>query len=69
MGTVFVVVGEPVVGRKLDLDGGIWQEIYALNDNFGMLGYLLVGLFAVSWIVSMIVYRLKGYENEGAATG
>jgi high-affinity nickel-transport protein len=58
-----------LIAEKLGLEGGLWDTIAVLSENFGMLGYLLVGLFAVSWIVSMIVYRLKGYENEGAATG
>ena len=28
-----------------------------------MLGYLIVGVFALSWLVSMLIYRLKGYDR------
>jgi hypothetical protein len=28
-----------------------------------MLGYLIVGVFALCWLVSMAIYRLKGYDR------
>jgi high-affinity nickel-transport protein len=37
--------------------------VSALNDNFGLLGYAIVGFFALSWIVSAVIYRLKGYDD------
>jgi high-affinity nickel-transport protein len=39
--------------------GGFWDMIRKLNDNFGALGYLIIGVFAASWLVSVIVYRAK----------
>jgi len=33
------------------------------NDNFGTLGYAIVGLFALAWLVSTIVYRVKRYDE------
>jgi hypothetical protein len=33
--------------------------IGAINDNFGTLGYVIVGIFVVSWLVSLLVYRAK----------
>jgi high-affinity nickel-transport protein len=57
------VEGLGLIGRKLDLDGGFWQEISALNDNFGMLGYLIIAIFAACWLGSAIVYRLKRYDD------
>ena len=54
-----------LVGDRLGLNsgGGFWGMIGALNDNFGMLGYLIVGLFVVSWAVSYVVYRINGYDD------
>src|SRR6202012_5922413 len=52
-----------LLGDKLGLAGGFWDFIGALNDNFGALGYLIVGIFAVSWLVSVAVYRLNGYDE------
>ena len=43
--------------------GGFWTMIHHLNDNFGALGYLIIGIFAGSWMLSMIVYRVKRYDE------
>ncbi len=34
-----------------------------LNDNFGTLGYVIVGIFAAAWALSTIIYRLKRYDD------
>ena len=34
-----------------------------LNEEFGALGYLIIALFVVSWIVSVAIYRLNGYDR------
>jgi nickel/cobalt transporter (NiCoT) family protein len=52
-----------LLGDKLGLVGGFWDFIGALNDNFGTLGYLIVGIFMASWLVSIVVYRLNGYDR------
>jgi len=54
-----------LVGDQLGLTdgGGFWGAIGTLNDNFGMLGYLIVGIFVVAWLISFVVYRLKGYDK------
>src|SRR6478672_5051466 len=46
-----------LIADKLSLQGGFWDVIGALNDNFGTLGYLIIAIFAASWIISAIVYR------------
>jgi High-affinity nickel-transport protein len=43
--------------------GGFWDAIGTLNDNFGVLGYVIVGLFVVAWLVSFVVYRLERYDE------
>ena len=54
-----------LVGDKLGLSdgGGFWGLIGSLNDNFGVLGTLIVGIFIVAWIVSYLVYRINGYDE------
>jgi nickel/cobalt transporter (NiCoT) family protein len=70
---VAVVVGGlealNLIGDQLGLtDGdGFWGAIGSLNDNFGMLGYLIVGIFIVAWIVSYAIYRLNGYDKIEAS--
>ena len=52
-----------LLADKLGLEGGLWDTITGLNDNFGALGYLIIGVFAVSWVVSILLYRFKGYDR------
>jgi high-affinity nickel-transport protein len=54
-----------LIGDELGLTegGGFWGAIGAINDNFGLLGYIIIGIFALSWILSVAVYRLKGYDK------
>ena len=52
-----------VIGDQLGLDKGFWAYIGALNDNFGTIGYVIIGIFVVSWLVSFLIYRIKGYDD------
>jgi high-affinity nickel-transport protein len=54
-----------LIGDQLGLTdrGGFWGAVGAINDNFGMLGYLIVGVFVVAWALSALVYRWKGYDE------
>jgi nickel/cobalt transporter (NiCoT) family protein len=58
-----------VIGRELGLAHGVWRSIAALNDDFGGLGYLIIGIFVLSWVVAAIVYRLRGYDRIEVAGG
>jgi nickel/cobalt transporter (NiCoT) family protein len=59
-----------LIGDQLGLTdgGGFWGAIGAINDNFGVLGYIIIGVFLVSWLGSVVVYKLKRYD-ELEATG
>lgn len=54
-----------LIGDQLGLTdgGGFWGAIGAINDNFGMLGSIIIGIFLVAWIGSVIVYKLRGYDE------
>ena len=51
-----------LIGGALKLEGPFWDAIGALNDNFGVLGYLIIGVFALSWLLSIVIYRANGYD-------
>jgi nickel/cobalt transporter (NiCoT) family protein len=54
-----------LIGDQLGLTdrGGFWGAIGALNDDFGVLGYVIVGIFIAAWLISYVVYRLKRYDE------
>ena len=53
---------------QFNLTGGVWDFVGTLNDNFGTLGFVIIGVFIFSWIGSMLFYRLKGYDRLEAST-
>ncbi len=52
-----------LLAGQLRLKGSFWDLINRLNANFGMLGYLIVGLFALSWMVSIAVYKWRQFDR------
>ena len=64
---VAVVVGGievlGLVAEKLSLTGGLWDAVNKAADNFGVLGYLVIGIFIASWFVSFVLYRAMGYNK------
>ena len=56
-----------LLADKLGLDGGVWTLIGQANDNFGLLGGLIIGIFVSGWLVSVFVYKSHGLD-EAAET-
>ncbi|PKU24207.1 HoxN/HupN/NixA family nickel/cobalt transporter [Telmatospirillum siberiense] len=52
-----------LLADKLSLEGPFWELIGQINDNFGVMGFAIVGIFAASWLVSIAIYRWKGYDE------
>src|SRR6202044_3215692 len=60
-----------LIGAQLGLTdgGGFWGAVGSLNDNFGVLGYLIVGVFVAAWAVSYLVYRVNRYDEIEVSAG
>jgi high-affinity nickel-transport protein len=57
-----LVGGAEVLGLLADrfsLDGPFWMAIDRLNDNSGVVGLLIAGLFATIWLASAMIWRGK----------
>jgi high-affinity nickel-transport protein len=54
-----------LIGDQLGLTdgGGFWGAIGAINDNFGVLGYAIIGIFLLSWLGSVVFYKFKRYDE------
>jgi high-affinity nickel-transport protein len=68
--TVALVIGAvealSLLADALALHGGFWDALARASDSFGLLGYALVGLFVGAWLLSVLVWRLKGYDRMEA---
>ena len=51
-----------LMAGQFHLRGTFWNLVHTLNDNFGILGYFIVGLFALSWVVSLAIYKWRRFD-------
>jgi high-affinity nickel-transport protein len=52
-----------LIQGQFDLTGPFWEPIASLNNNFGTLGYVIIGIFMASWIGSVLLYKIKRYDE------
>jgi nickel/cobalt transporter (NiCoT) family protein len=58
-----------LVAAQWGLDGPFWRVIAALNGNFGGVGYVVIAIFALAWLVSALIYRWRGIDDIEAVEG
>ncbi len=58
-----VVEALGLIGSQLGLGGSFWTFVNALNENFGTLGYLIIGIFVICWVASVAIYRLNRLDE------
>jgi high-affinity nickel-transport protein len=58
-----------LIADRFGLEGGLWSLVNALTENFGLIGYFIIGLFLVSWAVSAVLYRLNRYDEIDVRAG
>src|SRR6185503_8970562 len=51
-----------VLAAKLELHGGFWTLLASLD--LGRLGYVVVGLFAATWLGSLTLWKTRRYEQR-----
>jgi high-affinity nickel-transport protein len=58
-----------LLGSQFRLTGWFWSGVALLNDNFGTLGYFIVALFVVSWVVSIAFYKWRRFDEMDLSAG
>ncbi|HEY1591372.1 MAG TPA: HoxN/HupN/NixA family nickel/cobalt transporter [Solirubrobacteraceae bacterium] len=51
-----------VLSAKLGLTGGFWSWLHGLD--FGTLGYAIVALFALTWLVALAIWKWRRIEQR-----
>ena len=52
-----------LIAGEFNLQGWFWDRMNDLNNNFGVLGYGIIGIFAAAWSISFLVYRVKKLDE------
>jgi high-affinity nickel-transport protein len=47
------------------LGGRFWQLVQQAHENYGVIGYIIAGLFALSWLGSNAFYRMRKHDLVG----
>ena len=55
-----------LVADRLQPTGRFWDTVAVLNDHFGAVGFVIVGVFVVCWGASVLLYRASGYDQLDA---
>jgi len=59
-----------ILQSEFNLSGIFWDQIAALNNVYWeSIGYVIIGTFAITWLISAIVYKIKvAKEIKGLTT-
>jgi high-affinity nickel-transport protein len=52
-----------LVGGRFGFTGYLWEQVKALNSHFNTLGFAIIGLFALAWTLSWVIYRAKRLDQ------
>ncbi|KAF9323324.1 hypothetical protein BG006_001576 [Podila minutissima] len=56
-----------LLAEKLDLEGLFWNFFTVLSDHFGVIGYMILGTFILTWMFAIIFYKygpIKDFEKK-----
>jgi len=53
--------------NQLNVNGGLWDIAAGLNENFGMLGIVIVAAFVLTWIGSVAFYQATNLDRRESA--
>jgi high-affinity nickel-transport protein len=52
-----------LIGDQFKIHGAVWDQIGLLNKNLGMVGLAIIGVFVLSWGVSILIYRRNRFDE------
>jgi high-affinity nickel-transport protein len=51
-----------LIGDQLKMHGAIWDAVGSISEHFGFVGFVIIGVFAGSWAVSILIYLRNSYD-------
>ena len=55
-----------LLAEQLGLSGGFWDWLGGINLN--VIGYVIVGMFFITWVVAVMVWRFGRIEERWTAS-
>jgi high-affinity nickel-transport protein len=52
-----------LIAGHFGFSGFFWDQVRLLNDDIGTLGYIIVGIFALSWVASFAIYKWRRLDD------
>ena len=52
-----------LLGDQFALKGAFWEAVDTLNNNLNTIGFFIIGIFLGAWLLSVVIYRLKCYDD------
>ena len=52
-----------LVAGEFHWSGRFWEAVLKLNGNFGALGYFIIGIFVLSWVLSIAIYKWRRFDE------
>jgi len=52
-----------LIAGQFHWSGLFWDGVLKLNGNFGALGYFIIGIFALSWVLSIAFYKWRRLDE------
>jgi high-affinity nickel-transport protein len=52
-----------LIGDRFNMKGAFWDVVGSLNGNFGSIGFVIIGVFIAAWVISAVIYRVRGYDR------
>jgi high-affinity nickel-transport protein len=49
-----------LIQEYFHLNGSFWSIVRQIHENYTILGYVIIGIFTLSWIGSKAVYKISG---------
>jgi high-affinity nickel-transport protein len=56
-----------LVASKLELEGTFWEAVAGLSESLANFGYLVVGIFLLSWFFSFALYHWLRLDQHPAS--
>jgi high-affinity nickel-transport protein len=52
-----------LIAEKLGLEGNFWGAVGDLNEDLASFGFVVIGVFVASWILSVLIYRWNRFDE------